>query len=105
MQIVIMLNVTMVIDQPIRIVVRLFEISTNKEKMNTSLCLVRYELTKDECIHKDEEFCEELDENAICNRDTNRCLCGPSYYLEGAKCGRYSSLICFLFLINFFRLI
>lgn len=68
--------------------VRLFEILTKRKP--SFFCLVLPKLASDKCL-QDETICKLIDQNAICSRDANQCLCGPSYYQWENKCGRNSS--------------
>ncbi|UJR32135.1 hypothetical protein I4U23_019603 [Adineta vaga] len=54
---------------------------------------VRYELNNDKCVYR-ESMCREIDENSLCSRDENKCLCQPSYYEYETKCVRAVGAAC-----------
>ncbi|CAF0909261.1 unnamed protein product [Rotaria sordida] len=46
---------------------------------------VPYQFGEEKCIYQ-ENICQYMDENSICNIDKNKCLCRPSYYLFDNRC-------------------
>ena len=64
------------------------------------LALVPHQLGSDRCLYQ-EEVCAQIDGNAACNRDANRCSCRPSYYQLNDRCGSdfYSIEFCFILFI------